>query len=136
MDKKYITLFKELAQATAASAEIVMDYDKKKEDDTGYKTAQIMRDNYQDLKDRIETAGDNFELNQSDAAKLVIASIIFVNQLQDKITNMNAAIKGYTDDLIPKLKEIVDNTANDEEAIKLANETFVIKEEEVKKEEK
>lgn len=136
MDKKYLTLFKELAQATAASAEIVMDYDKKKEDDTGYKTAQIMRDNYQDLKDRIETAGDNFELNQSDAAKLVIASIIFVNQLQDKITNMNTAIKGYTDDLIPKLKEIVDNTANDEEAIKLANETFVIKEEEVKKEEK
>lgn len=136
MDKKYITLFKELAHSTAVSAETVMDYNKQKNDDKGYETAQIMRDNYQDLKERIEAANDNFELNISDAAKLVVASIIFVNQLQDKVTNMNAAIKGYTDNLIPKLKEIVDNTANDEEAIKKANELFVITEEEEKEEEK
>ena len=30
MDNKYITLFKDLAQATAASAEAVMDYDREK----------------------------------------------------------------------------------------------------------
>ena len=46
MDKRYVTLFKELAQATAASAETVMDYDREKGDENGLKTATIMRDDY------------------------------------------------------------------------------------------
>ena len=49
MDKKYVTLFKDLAQATAASAESVMDYDRSQNDEKGLKTATIMRDDYQKL---------------------------------------------------------------------------------------
>lgn len=135
MDKKYLVLFKDLAESTALSAEQVMDYNKQKEDETGYQTAQIMRDNYQDLKDRMDAAGDDFNLNKADAAKLVVASIIFVNQLQDRVANMNAAIQGYTEDLIPKLRDVVDNSETDEDAIKKANEAFIITEEELKAEE-
>lgn len=39
MNKKYIELFKSLAQSTAASAEQVMDYDKVNNDENGFKTA-------------------------------------------------------------------------------------------------
>ena len=46
MDKRYVELFKELAKATAVSAEQVMDYDRAKNDEEGLKTAQTMRDDY------------------------------------------------------------------------------------------
>jgi len=46
MHKKYITLFKDLAQATAASAETVMEYDKEKKDEKGLITATTMRNDF------------------------------------------------------------------------------------------
>ena len=46
MDKKYVTLFKELAQAMAVSAEMVMEYDREKGDDKGLETATIMRNDF------------------------------------------------------------------------------------------
>ena len=117
MDKKYVTLFKELAQATAATAETVMDYDRAQNDEEGLKTATIMRDDYQALTDAI---GEDYVLNKKDAAKLLVSAMILVNQLQDRINNTRRAITGYQTDIIPKLQKIVDED-NDE----LANELFV-----------
>lgn len=127
MDKKYITLFKDLAQATASSAETVMDYDREKNDQKGLETAQIMRDDFQDLANRIDTT--EYIITKSDAAKLLVGAMIITNQLQDRINGLKKAMAGYQTDVIPKLQEIVDNANTDEEANELANKKFIIEEE-------
>lgn len=129
MDKRYITLFKELAQATAVSAEQVMEYDRSKGDEKGLETAAIMRDDYQNLVDSITSADENYQLNKADAARLLVGAMIQVNQLQDRINNLKKAMSGYQADVIPKLQEIVD-LENDEDVAKVANEKFIIKENE------
>ena len=128
MDKRYVTLFKDLAQATAASAEAVMDYDREKGDEKGLETATTMRDDFQTLTDRINEGGETYNMNKSDAARLLIGAMIQVNQLQDRINNLKKAMTGYQTDVIPKLQEIVD-AENDEAASKIADEKFIIKEE-------
>ena len=128
MDKRYVTLFKELAQATAASAETVMDYDREKGDENGLKTATIMRDDFQDLVSRIDVT--EYVLSKSDAAKLLIAATVMANQLQGRINNMKNALAGYQTDILPKLQDIIDNAKDDDEAKSMAEEKFVIKEEE------
>lgn len=129
MDKKYITLFKELVQAVAVSAETVMEYDHEKGDEKALETATIMRDDYQNLFETISNSGDDYSPTKVEAAKLLVGTMIMANQLQDKINNLNAAMAGYRDDLIPKLQSIIDEAENDEQAQKMANEKFIIKEE-------
>ena len=123
MDKKYIELFKTIAQATAASAEQVMEYDREKGDEKGLATATIMRDDFQDLVGRIDVT--EYVLTKADAAKLLVGSLVQMQQVQDRINNLKQAITGYQTDLIPKLQEIVD-TEDDETAAKLAEEKFII----------
>ena len=122
MDKKYITLFKSLAQATAASAETVMDYDREKGDQKGLETATIMRNDYQALAESIT---DEFTLTKNDAAKLLVGAMIQTNQIQERMNNLKKAMTGYQTDVIPKLQEIVD-AQDDEAASKIANEKFII----------
>lgn len=123
MDKKYIELFKSLAQSTAALAEAVMEYDKEQGEGERVESATNMRDNFQDLAGRITP--ENFSLTKADAAHLLIASMIQVNQLQSQMNNLKSAITGYQTDVIPKLQSIVD-AASDEEAMKMADEKFVV----------
>lgn len=123
MDKSYIALFQEIAKSTAVSAETVMDYDREKGDENGLKTATIMRDDYQTLADSFN---DEYKMSKNDAAKLLVGSMIIVNQLQDKINGLKKAITGYQTEAIPKLQKIVDETKTDEEASKMADELFII----------
>jgi len=88
-----------------------------------------MRDDYQELADTIKSAGDNYIINHKDAAKLLVGAIIIVNQVQDKIKVLQNAVTSYQVDIIPKLKDIVDNATDDIVANQMANEKFVIKEE-------
>jgi len=128
MDKKYVTLFKELAQATAASAETVMEYNRGKGDEKGVETATIMRDDFQALADTISEASESYIVSKSEAAKLLVAAMIMINQLQDRITTIKKAMTGYQTDVIPKLQAIVD-AKTDDEALKLATTKFIIEEE-------
>lgn len=130
MDKRYVTLFKDLAQATAASAEAVMDYDREKGDEKGLETATTMRDDFQALTDRITEGGETYNMNKGDAARLLVGAMIQVNQLQDRINNLKKAMSGYQTDVVPKLQSIVDEATDDEAAEKMANEKFIIKENE------
>lgn len=130
MDKRYVTLFKDLAQATAASAEAVMDYDREKGDEKGLETATTMRDDFQALTDRINEGGEAYSMNKGDAARLLVGAMIQVNQLQDRINNLKKAMSGYQTDVVPKLQSIVDEATDDEAAEKMANEKFIIKENE------
>lgn len=123
MDKKYIELFKTLAQATAVTAEQVMEYDKSKDDAKGLEAATTMRDNYQELVGHFT---DEYQMTRSDAIQLLVGALVQVNQLNDRINNLKKALTGYQSDVVPKLQEIVDKTSNDEEAAKIANEKFTV----------
>jgi len=124
MDKKYVELFKELAKATAVSAEQVMDYDRAKNDEEGLKAAQTMRDDYNALHDKIN---DGTELDKTDFAMLLVGAMVTANQIQDRIATLQKAMAGYQTDLIPKLNKIIEAKTEDE-VKKLAIEKFNIKE--------
>ena len=129
MDKKYTTLFRDLAQATAATAEQVMDYDSQKNDEKGFETAKVMRDEFQALAESIDNLHEDYQINKADIARLLVGAMIQTNQIQDRINNLKKAITGYQTDVIPKLQEILDNAKDDEEASKMANEKFVLENE-------
>jgi len=130
MDKRYVNLFKELALTSATLAEQVMDYDRQKEDEAGLATATQMRDDFQALADRISENGENYAPDKSDAAKLLVSSMLIVNQLNDKLNNIKKSITGYQTDLIPKLQDIVDNAESDDAAREMANAKFIIEDNE------
>lgn len=125
MDKRYVELFKDLAKATAVSAEQVMDYDRQKGDNEGLATATTMRDDFQELADRINDT--DYVITKADAAKLLVGSMIIANQIKDKIESLQKGLAGYQTDLIPKLEKVL-GAETEEEAQKTAEEKFSIKE--------
>lgn len=130
MDKKYLDLFKELARATTVSAEQVMDYDHDKGDEKGFEAAQTLRNDFMTLYDTLNDGEFDGNISKADFARLLIGALIIANQINDRINGLKKALAGYQTDIIPKLKEIVDNANDDEEAMKIANEKFMIKSEE------
>ena len=127
MNKRYINLFKEIAKATAISAEQVMDYDKEKKDEEGYKTAEIMRDDFNNLLERITAAGEDYKVDKADCAKLAIGAFVIAEQLEGQISLRRKAIEGYRNDLIPKLQKLLDTS--DESFDELMEKSFSIEEE-------
>lgn len=124
MSNEYLTLFKELAHAVELLAEQVMEYDHNNNDDSGEKTAQIMRDDFAALTSKFEN--EEVVLERNDYIKLLTGVYIIVNNLQDKITNLRKTIDGYQTNVGAKLQRIMNETTNDEEAQKLAEELFKI----------
>lgn len=126
MNEKYFTLFKELAKAAEVIAEQVMEYDHQKKDENGEKTATIMRDDFANLNDKL--ANKDYQITLADYAKLFVAAYVVASNLETKIKNEQTALDGYNTDLVPKLTRITSEAKTDEEAQKLAEELFQIKE--------
>ena len=129
MHSKYIELFKEIANATAISAEQVMDYDKQKDDAKGYEAAETLHKDFIELYDKIRDKNFDGQLAREDFARLLVGTLIIMNQLNDRIIALKKAMTGYQTDVMPKLQDIVDNTKTNEEAMAMAEEKFSIKEE-------
>lgn len=125
MNERYIKLFTEIARATSVLSEQVMEYDRTKPDEKGEQTAQIMRDDFTRLYDKI-SKGES--LSRADFAKLLVGSYISLRNLEDRVEAMKSAIDGYND-VMPKLDKVINDSTNDEEALKLAEELFQITEE-------
>jgi len=122
MKKEYQNLFIEMALSAATLAERVMDYDKKKNDDKGYKVAESMRNDYMELYDRLK---DGSAPTYNDYTKLLAAAYMITNNLQDQVTMYQKAINGYKTDTIPKLSRIIDETKDKpEEFEKLVHQLF------------
>ena len=127
MDKKYLNLFIQITQTVAVLAENVMDLNKKDNDEKGYETAKIMRDDFQNLHDKISEKNFDFNsLTRADFAKFLVGAIIIMQNLEEKVKNIQTSIQGYKIDTIPKLDRIVNETKTDEESITIANELFQI----------
>ena len=107
MHSKYIELFKEIANATAISAEQVMDYDKQKDDAKGYEAAETLHKDFIELYDKIRDKNFDGQLAREDFARLLVGTLIVMNQLNDRITALKKAMTGYQTDVMPKLQDIV-----------------------------
>jgi len=57
----------------------------------------------------------------------MVAAMVLVNQIQDKINAYKKAMTGYQTDIIPKLQDIIDN-ATDDNIVELINEKFKLQE--------
>lgn len=129
MHQKYAELFTELVHSAELIAEQVMEYDKKKNDERGMKTAQIMRDDYAKFYDKIRAKDFDFNtLKKADYAKILVATFIIANNMQDQITNMQNVLNGYQQDIIPKLQKVIKVEEEDKMA-EMANEVFQITDE-------
>ena len=128
MHKKYIELFKELARATEVAAEQVMEYNKAKNDEKGYETAQTMRTDYSALYDKLRAEDFDGTLTKADYAKLLIGCYVTVGNLQDRVQMLQKAITGYQTDLVPKLDKVI-AAESDESAQAIAEEQFQISDE-------
>lgn len=126
MDKKYIELFKNMAHATEVTAERVMEFNRAQKDEAGEKTAQIMRDDFATLYNKMSAEDFDGTLTKAEYSKLLVGCFVIANNIQDKIVNLQNALAGYKDDVIPKLDEIVNQTKTDEEAQAMADQKFII----------
>ena len=114
MDESYKSLFIELARSAQILAERVMNYDKKNNDKEGYKTAEMMRNDYIRMEDLIK---ENKVLEYNDYMKLLAATYMVVNNLQDQINSYQKAINGYKTTVIPKLSRIMEEAKDNPEKL-------------------
>lgn len=108
MNKQYIELFKEVSNMASILAEQVMDFDKANNDDQGYSTASVMRDDYAELYDKLrDDAFDIKTLTKNDYIKLLAAAMIVASNIEDRITIQQKAVTGYRTILMPKLDQLI-----------------------------
>lgn len=127
MDKGYAKLFSEIGKTISILAEKVMDKNKQDNDENGLKTAQIMRDDYMQLSDKL--LAENFSLaslTKADFAKLLVGAMIVVNNIKDRIAAEQKAIDNYQVQIIPRLQRVVNECEDDAQAQHLADELFTI----------
>ena len=126
MNKMYTQLFLEIAKSTELLAERVMELDHKNNDLKGEATAKIMRDDFNALKEKLQS--DGTALSRSEWIKLLSGAMIVSNNIEDQIKTLQKANSGYKLNIIPKLNRIMNETETDEGAQTLANELFQISE--------
>lgn len=124
MNETYLKLFSEIAHAAEILAEQVMELDMKKGDSKGEKTAATMRQDYQQLYDKLRN--NNFELTKAEFAKILVGALIVSQQIENQIEAHKKALQGYKVDVIPKLQRIIDEADSDEKALALAKEIFQV----------
>lgn len=123
MDKMYLKLFEAIIQAAEVLAEKVMEYDEKQNDLEGKRTAEIMRDDYASLYDKINT-NEDVTLTKADFAKLLVAAYIVSSNMEVQVQQLQKTLESYKSAIIPKLSRINDEAQTDEEVTKLAEELF------------
>ena len=108
MNAEYRELFQMVAQNAAINAENGMDAFRK--DDSEDHTKEIgdlerARNRFNEIEDKLKDG--NSELNKADYLMLYTGAVVCATALEKNISTMNAVIKEYKENLIPKLKEVL-----------------------------
>ena len=108
MNAEYRELFQMVAQNAAINAENGMDVFRK--DDSEDHTKEIndlekARNRFNEIEDKLKDG--NSELNKADYLMLYTGAMVCATALEKNISTMNAVIKEYKENLIPKLKEVL-----------------------------
>ena len=124
MDKNYIKLFQTLAQAAEILAEKVAEYDEKNNEPDKKRSAEVMREDFAHLNDKLSKTDEATQLTRGEFIKLLVASYIVSNNLKIQIEQLQKTLDNYQVLIIPKLSRINDESKSDDEAMALANELF------------
>ena len=108
MNAEYRELFQMVAQNAAINAENGMDAFRK--DDSEDHTKEISdleraRNRFNEIEDKLKDG--NSELNKADYLMLYTGAMVCATALEKNISTMNAVIKEYKENLIPKLKGVL-----------------------------
>ena len=108
MNAEYRELFQMVAQNAAINAENGMDIFQK--DNSKDYTKEIgdlerARNRFNEIEDKLKDG--NSELNKADYLMLYTGAMVCATALEKNISTMNAVIKEYKENLIPKLKEVL-----------------------------
>lgn len=108
MNAEYRELFQMVAQNAAINAENGMDIFQK--DNSKDYTKEIgdlerARNRFNEIEDKLKDG--NSELNKADYLMLYTGAMVCATALEKNISTMNAVIKEYKGNLIPKLKEVL-----------------------------
>lgn len=108
MNAEYRELFQMVAQNAAINAENGMDVFRK--DDSEDHTKEIndlerARNRFNEIEDKLKDG--NSDLNKADYLMLYTGAMVCATVLEKNISTMNAVIKEYKENLIPKLKEVL-----------------------------
>ena len=108
MNAEYRELFQMVAKNAAINAENGMDVFRK--DDLEDHTKEISdlekaRNRFNEIEDKLKDG--NSELNKADYLMLYTGAMVCATVLEKNISTMNAVIKEYMENLIPKLKEVL-----------------------------
>lgn len=121
MDKNYLALLTEVVHVAELAAEQVMELNKNNNDINALRVATTMRNDYAALYDKMRM--ETCTLSKQDYAKILAAALIASEQLEKRINNENKILRGYKDNIIPKLDRIL-GCKDDESAQNLAEEIF------------
>lgn len=108
MNAEYRELFQMVTQNAAVNAENGMDAFRR--DDSEDHTKEISdlekaRNRFNEIEDKLKDG--NSELNKADYLMLYTGAMVCATALEKNISTMNAVIKEYKENLIPKLKEVL-----------------------------
>ena len=108
MNAEYRELFQMIAQNAAINVENGMDIFQK--DNSKDHTKEIgdlerARNRFNEIEDKLKDG--NSELNKADYLMLYTGATVCATALEKNIATMNAVIKEYKENLIPKLKEVL-----------------------------
>ena len=108
MNAEYRELFQMIAQNAAINVENGMDVFQK--DNSKDYTKEIddlerARNRFNEIEDKLKDG--NSELNKADYLMLYTGAMVCATALEKNISTMNAVIKEYKENLIPKLKEVL-----------------------------
>ena len=108
MNAEYRELFQMVAQNAAINAENGMDVFRKDDSEDHSKEINDLeraRNRFNELEDKLKDG--NSELNKADYLMLYTGAMVCATALEKNISTMNAVIKEYKENLIPKLKEVL-----------------------------
>ena len=108
MNAEYRELFQMVAQNAAINAENGMDVFRKDDSEDHTKAISDLeraRNRFNEIEDKLKDG--NSELNKADYLMLYTGAMVCATALEKNISTMNAVIKEYKENLIPKLKEVL-----------------------------
>ena len=108
MNAEYRELFQMVAQNAAINAENGMDVFRKDDSEDHSKEINDLeraRNRFNEIEDKLKDG--NSELNKADYLMLYTGAMVCATALEKNISTMNAVIKEYKENLIPKLKEVL-----------------------------
>ena len=125
MDNNFKEIMISIVTLAETIAEQSTEYNHNQKDEVAEKNSEQMHKDFIALNDKLKAPDFDGILTYHEYTQLAVAAYIASNQVKNRIATLRAAVKGYEENIIPKLSRIVDETKTDDDAQKLADEILI-----------